>query len=96
MIFFEIPAIAIVIALILGVGVLDGIKPGDIFNFAGWFLLIVGTIFALVGLCSETKNAEGKLYGGIFTAVIGIIAFLIGGWFGEHTLFEFLFGTGWF
>lgn len=90
--FFEIPIIAlVVIAMLVG-----SIQIGQILRVIGVIMLIGGAISLLVSFTQE-GDAKGKW--GAATALLGVqgvIVLLVGIWFGEHSLFEFLFGTGWF
>ena len=93
MIFFFIPAIVFVIAFML----LGGIRPGGFITILGWISFIAGLVF----LARYFRDRDdGDYYGFRVWAPLcligGVLLWIFGGWFGNHSLFEFLFGTGWF
>ena len=92
MIFF-IPTMAIVIALIL----VGSIQPGGFLAVLGWFSFIAGMIFLVLYLKEKDYgDYHGYRVWAPLFLVGAVLLWIFGGWFGDHSLFEFLFGTGWF
>ena len=86
--FIEIPVILFVI-----LGMLAGsAQIGCLLRTIGIILLIVGFLVWIIALHSERDTKV--VLGGILL-INGAILLLTGIWFVDHTLFEFLFGTGW-
>ena len=87
--FIEIPVIVFVI-----LGMLAGsAQIGCLLHTIGITVLIIGFLVWIISLYSDRDTKV--VLGGVLM-INGAILLLTGMWFGEHTLFEFLFGTGWF
>ena len=87
--FIEIPVIAVVI-----LGMLAGsVQIGCLLRTVGTIVLIVGF---LVWFVSLYRNRDRQVILGGVLLINGAILLLTGIWFADHTLFEFLFGRGWF
>ena len=87
----EIPIIVFVI-----IGMLVGsIQVGTILRVVGIIMLIASLVWLAVVKSNESDERDQSAVA-IFFAVQGLLVFLFGIWFGEHSLFEFLFGTGGF
>ena len=83
-----IPAIAIILVMIL----VGGFRPGPILTGTGILLFIVGGISLIVGFCHDDDEAKSNwIAGALLSLVCGAITFAIGRYFGNHTLFDFLF-----
>ena len=88
----EIPIVAIVIAAML----IGDIRLGPALRSIGGILLVVSILLLLVGLFKEGRSRTKWFGGASLVGIQGLIMWLIGLFFGEHNLFEFFFGTGWF
>ncbi len=92
MIFF-IPAIAIAIVFML----IGSIQPGGFITILGWISIIAGLIFLRLYFKEKDYGDyhDYRVWAPL-CLILGVLLWMFGGWFGELTLFEFLFGTGWF
>lgn len=85
----EIPAIVLVIAAML----FGSIQMGAILRTVG-ILIAIGSVLAF--LWANSNDESGMKGASIFIGIEGILIYFFGVWFADHTIFEFLFGTGWF
>ncbi|MBR6801406.1 MAG: hypothetical protein IKM61_06620 [Eubacteriaceae bacterium] len=92
---FEIPIMFIVIVAML----VGAIKPGGALQILGWIAIASGAVIYFKSDSNErmSKDSKSGYYMlSILICITGGVLILFGLWFGEHTLFEFLFGTYWF
>lgn len=88
----EIPIIVYVIAAML----IGSIQIGHTLRVLGVILLLIGAVLLVISFCSEGKKRAKTGLACVFFIFNAILFLAIGVCFGEHNLFEFLFGTGWF
>lgn len=83
---FEVPIFALmIIAMLVG-----SIKIGGILRVFGIIQIVIGVV-VFIFIPKSTPRTCALMIG-----FQGIVALLIGIWFADHSIFEFLFGTGWF
>lgn len=96
----EIPVIVLVIAAML----IGSVEIGGTLRVVGAVLSALGAYYLVrTMLISKTtpdrslKKKRNRFFGmALLLGIQGVVVLLIGIWFGEHSIFEFLFGTGWF
>ncbi|MBR2889156.1 MAG: hypothetical protein IKC09_02635 [Oscillospiraceae bacterium] len=89
----EIPVIVFIIA-----GMLVGsIEIGGILRITGVIMSLAAALALVIFSNSEDRRKREDLVPVCWVVLgTGIVALIVGIYFGEHNLFEFLFGTGWF
>lgn len=89
----EVPIVVLVIIAML----VGSIEVGGILRTIGIIMMIAGALSFVIAI-AQRKDGSGSRNGKVTALLLvqGLVVWLIGIWFGEHNLFEFLFGTGWF
>ncbi len=87
-----IPAsVIIIIAMLVG-----SIQIGSALRVIGILMLLCGLITFIVSRKKDKYSKSNWIGATLFFGYFGLIILLIGIWFGDHNIFEFLFGTGLF
>lgn len=88
----EIPIIFLVIVAML----VGSIQIGGVLRALGILMISIAAVLLLVSCFSDEKRKKKRIAIAGLIGPQGILVLLAGIWFADHSLFEFLFGTGWF